>query len=99
MVAARTPRDPAAFQFVYVRSRAPPRSYGMQSKLGGSIAALCLGAALMASCGGGGGADSTGDTSNPDVGAKSATGGAPKNVSGSQASPAAAGAPGTTAAA
>jgi hypothetical protein len=70
----------------------------MQSKLGGSIAALCLGAALMASCGGGGGGDSSGDTGNPDVGAKSATGGAPKNVSGNQASPAGAGATGTTAA-
>jgi hypothetical protein len=68
----------------------------MQSKLGGSIAALCVGAALIVSCGGGGGGDSLGDTGNPDVGAKSAPGGAPKNVSGSQASPAPAGATGTT---
>jgi len=67
----------------------------MQKKLGG-IAALCVGASLVVSCGGGGG-DPSGSTSNPNVvGANGAQSSAPKNVSGTHAAAAAPGATGAT---
>jgi hypothetical protein len=64
----------------------------MRNKLGG-IAAFCIGASLIVSCGGGGEAGSIDDTGNSGVGAKSAPGGAQKNAGGGTASQAGAGAP------
>jgi hypothetical protein len=64
----------------------------MRNRLGGGTAALCVGAAFIVSCGGGGAGDPSVGAGNPGVvGANGAQGGAAKNASGSSASPAAAG--------
>jgi len=74
----------------------------MQIKLGG-IAAFCVGATLIVSCGGGGGGGTFDDTGSSDVaGASGAQGGASKNAgggSGGSGSQTASGAAGTTTAA
>jgi hypothetical protein len=67
----------------------------MQTKLGG-IAAFCVGATLIVSCGGGGADGSIDDTGSPGVGGAKSAGGAPANASGAAASPSAGGAAGTT---
>ena len=67
----------------------------MQTKLGG-IAAFCVGATLIVSCGGGGADGSIDDTGSPGVVGAKNTGGAPANAAGGPASPSAAGATGST---
>ncbi len=68
----------------------------MQSKLGGSIAAFCVGATLIVSCGGGGADGSIDDTGSPGVVGGKSAGGAPGNAGGAATSPSAAGGAGTT---
>ncbi len=67
----------------------------MQTKLGG-IAAFCVGATLIVSCGGGGADGSIDDTGSPGVVGAKNTGGAPANAGGGPAAPSAAGATGST---
>jgi len=68
----------------------------MQTKLGG-IAAFCVGATLIVSCGGGGADGSIDDTGSPGVVGGKSAGGAPGNAGGTAKSPSAAGAADTTA--